>query len=239
MKLCLIPLKTKQRDPQVNLERLRNRLEEASHFQPDLICLPECTLTGYLYEQEDIRYFAQPAKGPTMQKMAELACSFHVSLCYGFLESAPEGIYNSATLLDKNGDVLHTHRKVVEKMPFVCGQPFKSIDTGFGRLGIVICGDLFEGEPEKYFEDTSLVLMPMSRCFDGLSPDPERWQREERQVYLDAVRALGIPTAIVNTLDDNAGETSFGGALMVDGKGKLLAESPHGSDELLIWEMTL
>jgi predicted amidohydrolase len=168
-----------------------------------------------------------------------LACSFHVFLCYGFLEASPEGIYNSATLLDKNGRILHTHRKVVEKMPFVSGQSFESINTKFGRLGIVICGDLFTGEPQNYFEDTSLVLMPMSRCFDGLSPDPERWQRQERQVYLDAVRGVGIPTAIVNALDDNAEEISFGGALMVDRKGNLLTESPHGSDELLIWEMRL
>jgi predicted amidohydrolase len=237
VKLCLIPLKTKLRNPQVNLERLRNRLEEASHFRPDLICLPECTLTGYLYEQEDIRHFAEPARGPTMQKMAELARSFHVSLCYGFLESAAEGIYNSASLMDKNGDLLHTHRKVIEKRPFECGESFKGIDTEFGRLGIMICGDLFGEDAKKYFEDIHLVLAPMSRCFDGLSPDPERWQHEERKVYLSAAQALGIPTAIVNTFGDNAEDTSFGGALMIDRKGRLLAESSHGSDELLIWEM--
>ena len=81
--------------------------------------------------------------------------------------------------------------------------------------------------------------MPMSRCFDGSSPDSKRWQSEERKVYLEAVQALGIPTAIVNSLGENTKEASFGGALMVAEDGRLLAESPHGSDELLIWEMVL
>ena len=143
MKLCLVPLRTELRNPQKNIERLCDRLEEASHFQPDLICLPECTLTGYLYEPEDIIYFAEPAKGQTMQKMVEFARFFHVFLCYGFLESTSEGIYNSAALIDKNGDLLHIHRKVNEKKPFVGGQSFTRIGTEFGKLGIINISKMF------------------------------------------------------------------------------------------------
>lgn len=43
MRLCLIPLRTEPRNPVLNLERLRERLEETNAFQPSLVCLPECT----------------------------------------------------------------------------------------------------------------------------------------------------------------------------------------------------
>jgi predicted amidohydrolase len=219
------------------MERLCLRVDEASHFQPDLICLPECTLTGYLYKRSDVSDFSEPANGQTMQQMAELARCFQVSLCYGFLESTREGVYNSVALLNKKGELLHIHRKVNEKAPFLCGHSFTLINTEFGDLGIMICGDLFLESVETFPDTVQLVLMPMSRCFDGLSPDPKRWEHQERKVYLEAVQAIGIPTAIVNTLTEGTKEVAFGGALMVDGNGRLLAESPHGSDELLIWEM--
>ena len=237
MRLCLIPLKTTPRQPHGNLERLRIRLEEASRFRPDLVCLPECTLTGYLCETVDFARFAEPVNGPTTIAMAELARQFHTHLCFGFLESSPEGVYNSAVFLDRNGSVLHLHRKTSEKPPFLNGQTIESFDTGLGRLALLICGDLFQsGLEEKMGRDTKLALMPMSRSFDRLSPNPQRWESEERQVYLDAVREVGIPVAIVNALDDALEDVAFGGALLVNRQGELLAESPHGSDEILLWE---
>ena len=238
MRLCLIPLKTMPRQPHENLERLRIRLEQASRFRPDLVCLPECTLTGYLYETADFTRFAEPADGPTTIAMAGLARQYHTHLCFGFLESSPEGAYNSAVFLDRNGSVLHLHRKISEKPPFLNGQTIESFDTSLGRLVVLICGDLFQsGLEEKVSRDTKLALVPMSRSFDSVSPNPQRWQSEERQVYLDAVRDLGIPAAIVNALDDASNDVAFGGALLVNGQGELLAESPHGSDDILLWEV--
>jgi hypothetical protein len=78
--------------------------------------------------------------------------------------------------------------------------------------------------------------MPMARSFYRKSPDFDRWIKEERKVYLDAVRAAGITTLIVNALETNTGDPSFGGALVINSEGALLAESPHGTDQILFWE---
>ncbi len=57
-----------------------------------------------------------------------------------------------------------------------------------------------------------LLLVPIARSFDEQSPDPERWEREERQVYLDGVKAVGVTTAIVNALEIDADDLpDFGG----------------------------
>lgn len=240
MRICLIPLKTKPRDPEGNMRQLRIRMTEAAQHHPDLVCLPECSLTGYLYEEADFQRFAEPLDGATMQVMSELARAYKVHLCYGFLEKAKVSVHNTAILLDGDGHLAHVHRKFSEKPPFINGDQACSVETKIGWLGILICGDLFaEDLPDRIDRRTQLLLVPMSRSFDGNSPNVERWQCEERQAYLEAVKRLALPAVIVNALDDAAGDISFGGALAVGSGGKLLAESPHGSDTLLVWDFDL
>jgi len=55
MKVCLIPLKIEIRNPSANLRHFLTRLAEVESYQPDLICLPECAFTGYLYETQDLK----------------------------------------------------------------------------------------------------------------------------------------------------------------------------------------
>lgn len=241
MRVCLIPLKTEIRNPSVNLERVRQRLEEAARHQPDLVCFPECTLTGYLYEDEDFRRFAEPIPGPIVEEMARLARSHKVYLCFGLLEATEEGVYNSAVLLDREGRVVCRHRKVNEKPPFINGEDVGSADTEIGRLGILICGDLFSdeiiGELDRSLQ---LLIVPMSRSFDDSPPNVEVWMtEEERGAYLGRVKQVGRPTVIVNALDNMPSDGAFGGAMVVSADGELLAESPHGTDEMLVYDLPL
>jgi predicted amidohydrolase len=72
----------------------------------------------------------------------------------------------------------------------------------------------------------------------GTSPDTERWLREERQAYADAVRTLQVTALIVNGLEDpTQPEASFGGAMVVSPAGDILAESPHGTEDALIFDV--
>lgn len=239
MRIGLLPLRVKPRAVQINLEHLEARLAEITHHQPDLVCLPECTLTGYLYENNDLQQFAEPIGGPTRQHMSKLAHTHRIYLCYGFLERDETGFFNSAAMLDPDGNVIHLHRKFCEKTPFQNGAAAASFDTALGRLGILICGDLFEVDPKKLDCTTRLMLVPMSRSFDGRSPDPARWEAGERHAYLDAVKRIGIIGAIVNSLEETSEDGSFGGALLVSADGSLLAESPHGTDQPLIWDFQI
>lgn len=79
-------------------------------------------------------------------------------------------------------------------------------------------------------------MVPMSRSFDGLSPDTQRWENEEREVYLEAARRVGITTVLVNALETCSPDGSFGGAMIIQTDGTLAAESPHGSDEILVYD---
>lgn len=240
MRLCLIPLKIIPRDVAANLAELERRLREISRFRPDLVCLPECALTGYLYEDVDVQRFAEPIPGLTTERMGALAREYKIFLCFGLLEAAGTHFFNSAVLLDRHGRILLHHRKICEHPPFTNGARVQCIETELGRLSVLLCGDLFDEDATAQLDRSlDLLLVSMARSFDRRSPDVARWLREERQVYLDGVKAVGITTAMVNALEISEKDASFGGALIVDRDGRLLAESPHGTDEVLGYEFDL
>ncbi|MGQ9549389.1 MAG: carbon-nitrogen hydrolase family protein [Roseiflexus sp.] len=237
MRVCLIPLRTEPRHPSANLERLMRCLAEIAHYQPDLICLPECTFTGYVYHEDDVRRFAEPIPGSITERMGECARKYATYLCFGLLETAEAGVYNSAVILDRTGAIILKHRKIEEEPPFVRGDAVNSVDTELGRLGLLICGDLFNEEVTRKLDPAlHMLIVPMARSFDNRSPDVDRWISEERQAYLEAVKAIRVTTLIVNSLEINTDAPSFGGAMVINAAGSLLAESPHGTDQVLLWE---
>jgi len=141
--------------------------------------------------------------------------------------------------VDKTGEICLTHRKIHEHPPFLNGSPLQVADTEWGRLAILICGDLFSDEVKARLpRPVRVVFLPMARSFDQQSPNTGRWEREERPAYLEEVKKLGVLTFLVNSLETPAPEASFGGAMVISPNGELLAESPHGTDEALYFEMS-
>ena len=146
MRLCLVPLCIELRKPDKNFRHFLTQLDQVRPHQPDLICLPECCFTGYLYEETDLARFSEPIPGPLTSEMSRLARVNNVYLCFGMLETTPQGVYNTAILLDRTGAIVSTHRKLSEKPPFINGDSVSSVETEWGKLGMLICGDLFTEE---------------------------------------------------------------------------------------------
>ncbi len=231
----LLPLKIHPGAPQENLTHLTSRLDEIEGAELDLLALPETTLTGYLYQQTDFDRFAEPISGPAAEAMGRIARRLGCMVCFGLLEKASEGVYDAAVLLNSRGEILAVHRKINEKPPFQTGTQVTIVNTTFGKLGLILCGDLFSAAvTDQIPSDLRLLLVPLARCFARQSPDRARWESEERAVYLDAVRNVGVPTVLVNLFEVGPAEPSFGGALFVGGDGGLLAEAPHGTDQFLV-----
>jgi predicted amidohydrolase len=241
MRVCLIPLRIEVRNPTANLQHFQQRLKEVSQRQPDIVCLPECAFTGYLYNEQDFQKFAEPIPGQTTSAVSSLARESHCYICFGMLEKAPEGVYSSAVLIDKAGEIVFVHRKICEQPPFINGSEVKAIDTELGRLSVLLCGDLFEDEVKAKLDNRlDVLILPLARSFDGKSPDLERWLKEERQAYADEVKKVGVTGLIVNLLENSSEpEASFGGAMIVNARGKILAESTHGTDDVLIYDLVL
>ncbi len=238
MRIALLPLKTQIKKTNANMRQFVNVVQALVIEQaPDLIVLPECTFTGYLYEQDDLGRFSEPIPGPTTKQMAHYARQWRAGICFGVIERAENGIFNTAVLINAEGQIQLIQRKISEKPPYANGTRIETAQTDFGKVALLTCGDLFaERAIAQVAYDADLLLVPMARGFDRQSPDRVRWEEEERQVYQSAVARIGIPAVIVNALDVGIEEGSFGGGMVLDGAGRVLAESPHGTDMPLVYE---
>ena len=238
MRVALVPLKIKPKMPTENMSRLEVRLSDVVYEQPDLIVLPECTFTGYVYKEDDLELFAEPVPGPTVSLVAQMARRYHTYICFGLVERVGGQMYNSSILLNREGHIVLVQRKLSEKLPFQTGNRVEVAETELGKIALLICGDLFDVSAIAQLpDDVHWVLVPMARAFAGQSPDRNRWETDERAEYLNAVRATGKTALLVNALDEGIEEPSFGGSMVVGGNGELLAEVPHGSDDVLLYEL--
>ena len=118
-----------------------------------IICLPELFLTQYFCQTEDTQNFslAEPLPGPTSETLSKLAKELEIVLVVPLFEKRTQGIYyNTAIVIDADGSVAGTYRKMhipddpcfFEKFYFTPGDTgFKCFPTRYGRVGVLICWD--------------------------------------------------------------------------------------------------
>ncbi|MCA1609781.1 MAG: acyltransferase, partial [Acidobacteria bacterium] len=140
-------------DPDENLERGAQRVEEAARNGAAVVCLPELFRSQYFCQKEDPVTFdlAESLPGPTTERLAEAARRGGVAVVAPVFERRAPGLYhNSAAVIDADGRIAGVYRKMhipddpayYEKFYFAPGDlGFPAFDVGPGRISTLICWD--------------------------------------------------------------------------------------------------
>jgi len=130
-------------EPERNLQRAAQLVEEAARKQCDIVLLPEVLDLGWTHPSA--RTEAQPVPGPHSDRFCRLARDSGVYVCAGLTERADGRVYNAAVLIDRKGDIILKYRKinclVVEQPFYAIGQSLSVVETPFGIVGVNICAD--------------------------------------------------------------------------------------------------
>ncbi len=122
-------------------------LRIASEVEADLLVFPELFNTGYLFlTKDEVEKLSEDLSGYTVEQLRMYASENSTAIVAGFAERSGDKIYNSAVIIDENGEVKGTYRKAhlfyEEKLFFEPG------DTGFNvynvagmKVGVMICYD--------------------------------------------------------------------------------------------------
>jgi 5-aminopentanamidase len=130
-----------------NLESCVTQLEEAANQGAQLLVLPECAITGYMFDSpEEALPFAEEVPGPSTEVLEHECRRLGLHVVCGLLERDGDALHNSAVLIGPDG-LIGTYRKT--HLPFlgvdrfvVPGDEFGVYDTALGRIGVEICYDL-------------------------------------------------------------------------------------------------
>lgn len=89
------------------------KLVSSSSKKFDLLVLPELALTGYNFKSssEIEPFLEQPDQGPTYKLARELCRAHNCITVAGYPEEYQGTVYNSAIVVNRDGELLHNYRK--------------------------------------------------------------------------------------------------------------------------------
>ncbi|MCJ2539905.1 MAG: carbon-nitrogen hydrolase family protein [Candidatus Thermoplasmatota archaeon] len=209
-----------------NLERMDGVITSSG---ADLVVFPELFLTGYMARDDHIR-LGETLDGDAVAQVAAAAKASGATVVFGMPESDPvkRGItYNSSVVVRPDGTA-DSYRKwslpnfgpFEERMFFGHGNNLPVFDTPVGRLGLLICYDIFFPEVCKAY---ALQGADILVCISA-SPTTSR----DFFVKLAMARAIENACAFIycNQVGSQMQLTFWGGSHIVGPRGQYIVEGP-------------
>lgn len=182
-----------------NVDKTCRLIGEAAQAGASLIVLPELCSTGYVFNtREEAFRLAEPIpEGATVKTWVKKAKENKIHIVAGIAEQSGPKLFNSAVLIGPEG-VLGTYRKLhlwcEEKLFFAPGDlGLPVFDLPFGRLGILICYDL-------WFPENARILTLQGA---DIICSPTNWVPSSKPIYDEADRCMANYLAIA-TANSNA-----------------------------------
>ncbi len=154
-------------DVSANLDKAERLIFQAAQHGAKLVCLPEVFNVGYLGSRiPEMARLAETSEGPSLARMKALARELQLFLLAPILLSTPEGVENTAFLIDDSGDLVGSYSKTHpvgdERNYLHRGTRYPVFETKLGRIGIVICYDVCFPETVRLLalEGAEVVLVP-------------------------------------------------------------------------------
>ena len=132
-----------------NLSKVLEGLKKADADRVDIVCFPECFLTGYPDDAEIARRDAFTIDSPQIMELLDQSAMFEAAFIVGFNELRGSDLYNTALVVHK-GHLLGHYSKCTAYMKFHRqGREFPVFEHKGLKFGVVICSDGGYIEPSR------------------------------------------------------------------------------------------
>ena len=228
-----------------NLEMAEAAVEKGIKEGAGMVIFPELALTGY-FLKDLVPEVALSLNSPEIKRL--LSLSRQISIAIGFVEVTAEyRFYNSALYLE-GGEIRHLHRKVYlptyglfdEQRYLARGLRIRSFDSRFGRMGILICEDMW------HLSSSYVLAMDGASTIICLSSSPGRGIMADKDLGSTAAwQKLTSTTAMFfncrvlycNRVGYEDGVNFWGGSQAVAPNGEVSARAQILEEDFLIAEI--
>ena len=224
-----------------NLARVVEGLERADRERVEIVCFPECFLTGYQDTEAAVRASAFAAGSPQFVKLLDRTSRFQATLVVGFNELRGQDLYNTAVVVTK-GHALGSYSKCSAYMPFhKQGREFPVFERGGVKFGVVICSD------GGYIEPSRILALKGARII--FSPHYNYISKELLLNHFTTVRSDHVARAVENRIWFVRGNNvtpggkdpairgydgvGYGDSYIVDPQGEILVRSRRHQEDFL------
>jgi len=226
-------------DVAANEAQVVGLLEDAGSAGVDLAALPEVWPCQGSAPQ--VRAAAEPLDGPRVERLGEVARRHRMWIHGGsVLELDGERVFNTSVLLDRDGELRATYRKIHlfdadppggqpsrESFLYSAGDAVVVAETEFGRVGLSICYDV--RFPELYrqlaVQGATIAFVPAAFRFET---GKDHWDVLVRARAIED-QCFVVAAAQWGTWGPADRERrNFGNSLVVDPWGTVVARAPDG-----------
>lgn len=216
-----------------NLHRITEKMHETAAEGADLTVFPECTLTGYCFDSlAEAIPFAETIPGPTTKTLQQVCRELNQAVVIGMLEQAPDGVFNSAVLITREG-VLGSYRKIhlpylgVDRFATPGNREFAVYEHPLARIGLNICYDSAFPESSRVMtlQNADLIILPTNW--------PTGADCVAEHVINTRAMENGIFYCAINRVGEERGFQFIGKSRICGPAGETLATSTGTDEEIL------
>ena len=235
-------------EPEHNLAQAVLWATSAADQGAHLIVLPELASSGYVFgdEAEAQRFAEDPDDGPTVRALREVCARHGCHIVAGISERDGDCRHNSAVLIGASGR-MGTYRKLHlyydEQSWFQPGDELPIVDLPIGRVGMIICFDLWFPEPARALAlaGAEIIAVPTNwvASFKRTVWD-DRGYCQGDYVAMATAAQNGVVMACADRIGVERGVSFIGASIIVGADGwPVSGPASKDREELLIADVDL
>ena len=216
----------------INTKNILKYIELARSKKINLLCFPECALTGYIRNHRQVNandVFSEVSK---LQKVSD---SSGVALVVGSSLPSRGKIFNTAFIITPHNKVKKYFKRTLteyDKKYFSHGREgVRSFGVRGLTCGVLICRDQNDPLLPRRFRKINVLLYLSSHYYKA----QELERKERKNKAFPIVRAIENKVYVLkaDAVGSQDGKVSVGTSMIVDPSGVVVAEAPHMNDPLL------
>jgi predicted amidohydrolase len=240
VKVALAQISCKRGNKKENIRKMEEYVVKAKEKDARLVIFPELSLTGYVV-RDQIYELAETIPGPSTKTMETIAKKHKAHIIFGMPELSEKTqavVYNTAVFVGPEGFIgkyrkmhLPTHSVFEEKRYFRPGYQTATFETEIGRIGLIICYDIF------FPEICRLTRLKGAQLIVCISASPA--VRKTFFETLTVARAIENAAflAYVNLVGIENGLQFWGGSRLIGPQGKIMACAKYDEEQLVTCEV--
>lgn len=213
------------------------RARSAAQSGADLVVLPELAASPYFpataQSENDLPDDLDTLPGDVTGTLQDVAENNSSVIVYPTLESASEGIFSSAAVIDSTGEFAGVYRRIhsdgsgeVDESWLALGDQMPVFPTEIGNIGVMIGHDRHFPEQSRILgvRGADILCVPSA----GFGDHDETWELELRAHTV----AHGVFLAAANRTGSNGDLDFFGDSLILDPRAQFVAQASDGDDRV-------
>ena len=235
-------------DREANRRAAVERITAAREAGVDVLVLPELASSGYVFADDDeAAALAEPLDGAFTTALADACHGSALTVAAGLAERREDGRrHNTAVLVSADG-VLGAYRKLHlfhdEQSWFVPGDELPVVDLPVGRVGMVVCFDLWFPEACRALAlaGAEMILVPTNwvASFKRTVRDAHGYIQGDIMAMARAAEN-GVVVACADRTGEERGSHFLGSSIIVAADGWPVAgPASEAEDELLVADVDL